>query len=99
MYGYGKYPIRDFAPKRTSYSGKRTRFRPGDGPIGALLRGNVVRFPAMRKPPVETALAGWGGRIRTSEWRNQNPLPYHLATPHHGPAIGPTESSVRAAGT
>jgi hypothetical protein len=25
--------------------------------------------------------AGWGGRIRTSEWRNQNPLPYHLATP------------------
>ncbi len=27
---------------------------------------------------------GWGGRIRTSVWRNQNPLPYHLATPHHG---------------
>ena len=26
---------------------------------------------------------GWGGRIRTSAWRNQNPLPYHLATPHH----------------
>ena len=25
---------------------------------------------------------GWGGRVRTSEWRNQNPLPYHLATPH-----------------
>ena len=25
---------------------------------------------------------GWGGRIRTSVWRNQNPLPYHLATPH-----------------
>jgi hypothetical protein len=24
---------------------------------------------------------GWGARIRTSEWRNQNPLPYHLATP------------------
>jgi hypothetical protein len=27
--------------------------------------------------------AGWGARIRTWEWRNQNPLPYHLATPHH----------------
>jgi hypothetical protein len=27
-------------------------------------------------------LLGWGGRIRTSAWRNQNPLPYHLATPH-----------------
>src|SRR5688572_5286346 len=25
--------------------------------------------------------AGWGARIRTWEWRNQNPLPYHLATP------------------
>ncbi len=24
---------------------------------------------------------GWGGRIRTHEWRDQNPLPYHLATP------------------
>jgi hypothetical protein len=27
-------------------------------------------------------MAGWGARIRTWEWRNQNPLPYHLATPH-----------------
>jgi hypothetical protein len=26
-------------------------------------------------------LFGWGGRIRTSAWRNQNPLPYRLATP------------------
>ncbi len=25
--------------------------------------------------------AGWGARIRTWEWRNQNPLPYRLATP------------------
>src|SRR5215475_12899392 len=24
---------------------------------------------------------GWGGRIRTYEWRLQRPLPYHLATP------------------
>ena len=30
------------------------------------------------------AMRGWGGRIRTSVWRNQNPLPYHLATPHRG---------------
>ena len=27
--------------------------------------------------------AGWGGRIRTCEWRHQKPLPYHLATPHY----------------
>lgn len=25
---------------------------------------------------------GWGTWIRTREWRNQNPLPYHLAMPH-----------------
>ncbi len=24
----------------------------------------------------------WGARIRTQEWRDQNPLPYRLATPH-----------------
>src|SRR5579871_2250585 len=38
---------------------------------------------APRPPP---GAAGWGGRIRTSEWRDQNPLPYHLATPHSSPA-------------
>ena len=26
---------------------------------------------------------GWGGRTRTHEWRDQNPLPYHLATPQY----------------
>ena len=39
-------------------------------------------------------LLGWGARIRTWEWRNQNPLPYHLATPQRagaprGDAAGP----------
>jgi hypothetical protein len=24
---------------------------------------------------------GWGGRIRTCGTRDQNPMPYHLATP------------------
>jgi hypothetical protein len=33
-----------------------------------------------RSLPIPT-MRGWGGRIRTSGWRNQNPLPYHLATP------------------
>ncbi len=26
---------------------------------------------------------GWGGRIRTYVWRDQNPLPYRLATPQY----------------
>src|SRR5215813_4053076 len=30
----------------------------------------------------KTRNVGWGARTRTWEWRNQNPLPYHLATPH-----------------
>lgn len=31
--------------------------------------------------------AGWGGRIRTCEWRYQKPLPYHLATPQRGATL------------
>ena len=34
-------------------------------------------------PGTDPELIGWGGRIRTSAWRNQNPLPYHLATPQN----------------
>src|SRR5260221_8848111 len=34
--------------------------------------------PGFRRPPPENAgtpgLAGWGGRIRTSVWRNQTPV-------------------------
>src|SRR5262249_54264230 len=52
------------------------------------LRHRKQKPPPTRgqKPPHQTCseikgLTGWGGRTRTSEWRNQNPLPYHLATP------------------
>ena len=38
---------------------------------------------------------GWGGRVRTSAWRNQSPLPYHLATPHHDAKHGPPASNAR----
>ncbi len=34
-----------------------------------------------QSPCVETSVVGWGGRVRTCEWRHQKPLPYHLATP------------------
>ena len=30
------------------------------------------------------AIDGWGGRDRTSVCRNQNPVPYRLATPQQG---------------
>jgi hypothetical protein len=42
-------------------------------PVG---EGGELRPGAHRK-----RITGWGGRIRTSAWRNQNPLPYRLATP------------------
>ena len=42
---------------------------------------------------------GWGGRIRTSGCRDQNPVPYHLATPHRGAAgARRPEAASRAAG-
>ena len=39
---------------------------------------------------------GWGGRIRTYEWRDQNPLPYHLATPQHVNALSLATAPLRA---
>src|ERR1700726_4415906 len=48
-----------------------------------LSHGRLASLFALRRNATETGLAGWGGRIRTSEWRDQNPLPYHLATPQH----------------
>ena len=39
-----------------------------------------ARWREMSGPP---EMCGWGGRIRTSAWWNQNPLPYRLATPHY----------------
>ncbi len=43
--------------------------------------GNARGFRSGAGRSQKWEMLGWGGRIRTSEWRNQNPLPYHLATP------------------
>jgi hypothetical protein len=50
---------------------------------GLLILGNIVQILLDWIHPLETIPAGWGARIRTWEWRNQNPLPYHLATPQY----------------
>ena len=47
----------------------------------SVTRGNVAGSHTPGNITPETRLPGWGGRIRTSAWRNQNPLPYRLATP------------------
>src|SRR5262249_8921626 len=44
-----------------------------------------AHFPPNREVVKKHARDGWGARIRTWEWRNQNPLPYHLATPQRAP--------------
>src|SRR5208282_1337923 len=54
------------------------RGRPS-GVILPLLTHPLGPFPV--NEPLQPQKFGWGGRIRTSEWRDQNPLPYHLATP------------------
>ena len=41
--------------------------------------------------------AGWGGRVRTSAWRNQNPLPYHLATSQSAPPLNGVSAGFQAA--
>jgi hypothetical protein len=38
-------------------------------------------LPRSQEQVYSVGINGWGGRDRTSAWRNQNPLPYRLATP------------------
>jgi hypothetical protein len=62
----------------------------GQASSGATLRAAYLRWPdapSGSAPPAPTFFCGWGGRTRTSEWRNQNPLPYRLATPQWGGCI------------
>src|SRR5579872_544149 len=54
--------------------------------MGAKWRKIPSRIKRKNNHNIRYLDVGWGGRIRTSEWRNQNPLPYHLATPQN--AVG-----------
>src|SRR5229473_7889148 len=63
--------------------GKRPIFLAKDPPIAhcPLTLGNVGGSPTPGNHTAETGLAGWGARIRTWEWRNQNPpccLPFNV---------------------
>ena len=50
-------------------------------PDNALARDRRVGDRRQTQSLSICRMRGWGGRIRTSVWRNQNPLPYRLATP------------------
>ena len=57
-----------------------------DGHVAVVMRhclGCKVVTPAEKENPAEAGLSksGRGAGIRTPEWRDQNPLPYRLATP------------------
>src|ERR1700689_4089938 len=67
------------------------RGRPS-GVILPLLTHPLGPFPIDESFPPKKV--GWGGRIRTSEWRDQNPLPYHLATPQLGKQASFSRSSM-----
>ena len=71
------------------------RLRPGSSPGSRPGGGSGVSgkfFPPRSRteapPRARQKVSGWGGRDRTSEWRNQNPLPYRLATPQRGAVLG-----------
>ena len=47
-------------------------------PLGDIPNELLIRTTVKHR----TGAIGWGTRIRTWEWRDQNPLPYRLAIPH-----------------
>ena len=67
------------------------------GPQG-FLRSKTQNSKHPKNPYSMLISGGWGARIRTWEWRNQNPLPYHLATPQQVPESRTEQSSHAAAG-
>jgi hypothetical protein len=50
-----------------------------NSPLTGIAEYVQMKTPSLNK--IDTRCYGWGGRIRTSGCRNQNPVPYHLATP------------------
>ena len=72
-FGYGNFGIGDWTRKLAVWRQTSLAFgsrRPMATPVSG---GSAACFPKIRKWPEETTLAGWGRRIRTSEWRNHNP--------------------------
>ena len=66
--------------------------------------GPILAAPKSRKPQLTTGflteirLVGWGGRDRTCESRDQNPLPYHLDTHHQVIQNGRRKQTYRGRG-
>ena len=76
-------------PRRSGLRAGVAAHGPDDGRKAGLRRTRAAH------PGADNRVVGWGARIRTWGWRNQNPLPYHLATPHRRAKAG---AGVREAG-
>jgi hypothetical protein len=72
-FGYEKFGTGDWAPKLTDRPQTSAILRWRRPMFTPLRAGSSGVFLKRGKWPTETALAGWGARIRTWEWRNQNP--------------------------
>jgi hypothetical protein len=87
-FGYQKIPTEDWRRKKPH--AVKLRSIPVTETYQSLLSyGSCVGFSAARRYSTETTVVGWGAWIRTREWRNQNPLPYHLATPQFTVGLPP----------
>src|SRR3989338_491134 len=71
---------------RVKFASLSTRPSQNRFSLGSYRRSNRVAVPRDREP-LRAILGGWGGWIRTIEWRLQRPLPYHLATPQREPIV------------
>ena len=68
-------------PWPPAFARKKMGPLPSTGPLGRSRRGQ----PFFKFASLTRKTAGWGGRDRTFECWNQNPVPYHLATPQQEP--------------
>ena len=79
----GTWPTAEPMPRSLIPCGQPKLSSTPSAPVSST-SGRIVRHSLCAAPPLSAkqgGLVGWGARIRTWEWRNQNPLPYHLATP------------------
>ena len=85
--------LRSATPQNGNFLGNRGRISAEMGilvrilesrrPVGEQKSRIAGFFAYSARQKTNSGLTGWGAWIRTRGWRNQNPLPYHLATPQY----------------
>ena len=78
--------VRRLGARVPRFACSKSHIRVSSADALAASLGTRARFFPISDFGSVARLTGWGGRVRTSECRNQNPVPYHLATPQYAPA-------------